>query len=210
MIGHIYDLCEMMHLQGIYLHLVCAFILTLIFTTFVLLVGYMVNRIEIFQMQVMMKFMPRKAALFFCNYLTGLGTIIHESSHALMAWSTGAKITELRLFEISKSGRLGHVGFRPVGSKLKQAWQMAMTACAPTLNGLLWCYILVRVLMLYQLPVEWTVFLVYLLISIFDHMSMSEQDIRSYFKGLFVVFPVMMFVMFVFVYLYAARVRTAV
>lgn len=179
--------------------------MTLIFTMSVMIVGYIVNRIEIFQMQVLMRITTRKMALIICNYVTCVGTVIHEMSHAIVAWATGARIKELRLLEISKTGRLGHVSFVPVGSKMKQSWQMSMTACAPTLNGMLWCYILIRVLMLYDLPLVWTCFIVYLLVSIFDHMSMSEADIRNYMKGMLIVFPVAFFIMFLLVHLYVAR-----
>ena len=170
-------------------------------------IGILVDYIELMQMQLMMKVMSRKKALIICNYFTCAGTIIHELSHAIMAWITGAKITELKLFEISKTGRLGHVSFKTCGSKLKRSWQLAMTSCAPTLNGIFWCYVLVKVLILYHLPVAWTVFVVYLLISIFDHMSMSRADVKNYIKGIFIVFPITVFIMFVAIHLYVARIR---
>lgn len=207
MVGFIYSILEAIGLHGIGLHILSSVLLAFILCAFVLGIGTLVNYIEIMQMQLMMKIMSRKKAMVICNYITCIGTIIHELSHAIMAFATGAKVTEVKLLELSKNGRLGHVSFKTCGSKMKQSWQLAMTSCAPTLNGILWCYILFKVLFLYRLSAGWTALLVYLLISIFDHMSMSEADSKNYMKGMFIVFPIMTFLMFIAVYLYAARIK---
>lgn len=205
MIGLVYTTLASLGLDGLLLRISSAFALAFIVCSVLIGVGSIVNYIELMQMQLMMKIMPRKTAFFVCNYVTFVGTIFHETAHALACFLTGAQITEFKPLEISSAGRLGHVSFNTRGSKAKQAVQLSLTSCAPTLSGLIWCYVFTRVLINHALPLTGRLILLYLIVSVFDHMSMSDVDVKNYMKGMLFMFPFTLFVMYVLVHLYVAR-----
>lgn len=205
MIDLVYTMMSQLGFEGLGLRIATSFSLAFILCAALVGIGSLVNYIELIQMELMMHVMPRKVAFIVCNYVTFIGTVLHETAHAFVGFITGAKITEFKPLEISKSGRLGHVSFKTRGSKAKQAFQLSMTSCAPTLSGLIWCYVLLRTLINHSLPWSGRLLLIYLLISIFDHMSMSDVDVKNYMKGMLVVFPITMFIMFGLVHLYVAR-----
>jgi len=127
-------------------------------------------------------------AYFFVNFLTFPGTFIHESSHMIFAVLTGAKVTEVCFFE-NKEGRLGHVSYRPRGPFPLQMAQNALIAVAPTVVGFVGGYFLLRFIL--DKPHEWWgyVGLWYLFISIVDHSTMSDVDLKNYFQGVWIFLP---------------------
>ena len=122
-------------LTGLLSHIVASLICTFVLTVFVLVVGSLVNLFESFQMRCLRKFFSRKTVLVICNYVTFVGTVIHELSHAFMAWAMGTKITEVRVFEIRDDNRLGHVNFKATGSKTQQRLQYTLCSCHIRFNS---------------------------------------------------------------------------
>lgn len=123
------------------------------------------------------------------NYLTFPGVVHHELSHALFAFLTGAKVTEIKLFRIHhKDGRLGYVSYAPRGNFITMSIQKVLSSIAPIVMGFISC----SLLYLYARPeledILWqTVLLYYLMVSIILHMSLSKQDIKVMKSGILVV-----------------------
>ena len=127
------------------------------------------------------------------NYILFPGTMIHELSHALFAFVTGAKITEIALFE-PDGGSLGHVSFYARGNALFRGLQNSLSACAPVVVGLTLCYFAItRFFPTFSALWHW-ILGIYLLVAMVFHMNMSMPDLKLYFKGalslLAVFFPV--------------------
>ena len=127
------------------------------------------------------------------NYITFVGVIHHELSHALLAFLSGAKVTEIKLFRIHhKDGALGYVAYAPRGNFILQSIQKVATSIAPIICGFISC----SLLWLYVRPVAmesiWSICLFYyVLVSIILHMSLSKQDIKVMKGGLLVVIALM-------------------
>ena len=123
------------------------------------------------------------------NYLTFPGVVHHELSHALFAFLTGAKVTEIKLFRIHhKDGRLGYVSYAPRGNFIMMSIQKVLSSVAPIVMGFISC----SLLYLYARPALedslWqTALLYYGLVSIILHMSLSKQDIKVMKSGILVV-----------------------
>jgi len=121
------------------------------------------------------------------NYILFVGVVIHELSHALFALITGAKVTEVALFR-PNGDTLGHVCYYNRGSAFAVALQDCLGACAPVVSGLILSTLIVSKVFP-VLTLAWQkIAVVYLLVSIVFHMSMSEADLKNYFKGAWVLF----------------------
>lgn len=127
------------------------------------------------------------------NYITFPGVMHHELSHALFAFLTGAKVTEIKLFRIHhKDGALGYVSYAPRGNFIMQSIQKVLASIAPIICGCITC----SLLYFYVQPIaaENTLGLClyyYILVSIILHMSLSKQDITVMKGGLLVVILLM-------------------
>lgn len=187
-------------LEGIKLYLAVAAVFAVILQFSVVIVGFLVNQLEIAEYRLIRRFKGHKFAVNFCNYLTFPGVILHELSHALLVKLSGGKITKMRIFWPDKSGRLGYVNFVTRGSFFKQRLQLVCASCAPVLMGYLYLYTLYYVLLVCNLPWYGIAFVVYVMISIFNHMSMSKADLEIYIKGSVFLFPVLTIVLFLFIY----------
>jgi hypothetical protein len=192
-------------LTGLLSHIVASLICTFVLTVFVLVVGSLVNLFESFQMRCLRKFFSRKTVLVICNYVTFVGTVIHELSHAFMAWAMGTKITEVRVFEIRDDNRLGHVNFKATGSKTQQRLQYTFISCAPVIFGSILVYLLVKAVFSGALTPVWKGIAWYYIISIADHMSMSSADRKLYLKGLVRAFPIVFFISWCLIYMFVAH-----
>lgn len=133
----------------------------------------------------------RPAAWFIVYKLTFVGTVIHECSHAVMGWLTGAQILEVKCLTL-RGQELGFVKFRLRGNRAARALQLGWLSCAPVLSGLIlvpvcvWAVLTVDILLVRILAG-------YLGVSVFIHMSMSKKDILNYCKGFWGVLPVFYF-----------------
>ena len=168
--------------------IVCA-IYTIFLFLVVLAIGFIIDKLETYQIKILNKIVGFKAAIFISNRLTFPGVMIHELSHALFATIFGAKVTKIKLLTLRNDDRLGWVEYITMGNKWKQGLQHVFSACAPTVVG-----ITLELLLYHMLSngfikgFGWTVFVIYMMISIGDHMSMSKQDIKNYIRGAWVPF----------------------
>ena len=163
-------------------------ILVALFCTIVLiLIIFVIGRlIDILTQLIVMglsKLMGGKVARFIANWLTFIGVIHHELAHALFALITGAKVTKVSLFK-PKGNSLGSVEMAPRGNKLMQSLQCTLSAIAPMVLGTVTEFILFYVVKNKELSLGVTILLIYCMISILIHMTMSWADIKSAVKGL--------------------------
>lgn len=168
-------------------------ILTVALILSVVIVGMIMNCIETLQMRILAKILGAKAAYIICNRVTFVGTVVHECSHAMFMVLTGAKITEFSIWD-TKGDSLGHVSYYNRGPLILKAFQDSLSACAPVIIGLLFEGLIWYIIMNKELPIWADILLWYTFISIIDHMSMSPQDLKNYFKGIWAiaitVFPI--------------------
>lgn len=124
-----------------------------------------------------------KLTKFIANYLTFIGTVHHELSHAITAFCTGAKVTKIELFYPS-GPTLGRVSFIPRGNRITKSIQLTLSAIAPVILGCVTEYILIKYVIANSNGIILTVIIYYLIFSIFLHMTMSKQDTKNAIKGL--------------------------
>lgn len=124
-----------------------------------------------------------KVGNFISNRLTFLGVIVHESSHAVLAILTGAKIKNITFFTTRENSVLGNVQFQPRGGFILESIQCTLASLAPLLLGIpLEVYLINLLPSLNNLYIK--IFIVYAIISIWYHLRLSKQDIRVAAKGL--------------------------
>lgn len=117
------------------------------------------------------------------NWLTFVGVIHHELSHALAAIITGAKIVSVDLFKPS-GNTLGNVVFQPRGNILLQSIQVSISAIAPVFSGIFSVYILLFKVLAMCNNLGQRLLVIYFAVSILLHSTMSGQDIKIALKGL--------------------------
>lgn len=187
----IQDLLQMTSITGVYKNVIVSFVLTIAITFSVIVVGYIMNQFEKWQMKLLSKVFGDGLSNFICNRLTFVGTMIHECSHALFAVLTGAKVTKIKCFTLFNKNELGYVEFSTRGCKLLQMLQLALVSCAPVITGLPLITVLISVLVTHSYPIIVMIIGWYLVVSILDHMSMSMVDISNYCRGLLLIAPCM-------------------
>lgn len=175
-------------------------VLTVVVLLFVVVVGLLLDLIANVELRGLRRFFGDRVAVNFFNYWTFPGLLMHELAHALVAIFTGARVLEFHLFD--KDGdSLGHVTYQNRGLIIMRAVQDTFIACAPVVAG-----IVLGVVVLWHIFCEnhavWVdVLLWYLFVSIVNHASMSRQDLKNYFGGVWIfVLPV-----FGVFYLFAQR-----
>ena len=172
-------------------------IFTVAFYVSLVVLGFVINCFEKGLLYVLRKIVGNKAALFICNRLTFVGTVLHECSHALFVVLTGGKLLHISFYDVFRGNQLGHVDFVTRGGRITRSFQLVFTSCAPVLVlGTLSCLLIFKV---WSLATIWWqhVILGYIIVSCVCHMSMSAADIRNYVKGLFLVYPVSCAVCFI-------------
>lgn len=165
-------------------------------------VGYLFNLLESFEIKGLGKVFPAKVTGFIANRLTLPGVILHESAHAIIAFLTGAQVTDMSFLDVFKQGMLGHVDFVTNGSKLRQSLQLSLISCAPVLFG---CgYLVLSVMVLWGFCSVWWHYalVIYLGVSVVNHLSMSGADLKLYFKGIVFTCIVSFVIIFVILLLY--------
>jgi len=136
-------------------------------------------------------------AWFVMNILTFVGTIHHELSHALYALLTGAKVKKIVIFHPEKD-RLGYVEFEPRGIWLTKAIQLTLAGIAPTVQGFITDCLLLWLLLSVKLPIWAVILIIYVMVSIFIHMTMSSADVKAAVKGLPIVAVIVFLICFAF------------
>ena len=160
-------------------------------------IGLILNLIERMEFAFFCYFFGYKAAFYIVNYVTLAGTILHELSHALIAFFTGAKVTEISFFDRNKES-LGHIVYQTKGPFFMQAIQHSLTACAPVIVGLTSFTFISYIFLTTTYGIWVQTFLIYLGISIINHSSMSTTDLKLYFKGIWAVAIPLFIIIFVF------------
>ncbi len=188
--------------SGWKLDLLVAITVATIVTLAVVVFGQLVDHFETFCLRLITKVFNANVALFVCNKLTFPGVILHELAHAFMIFITGGKILKLRLLEFNRNGRLGHVEFQVQGPKKKQMIQLACGSSAPVLMGLVEVILLYRVVTLHDLGILGSILIWYLIVSIVCHMSMSKEDLKSYFHGMLFIYPCLVAIFLVIQYFF--------
>lgn len=192
MISKIFEIVDnLISCQEPWKSLIVCMIYTIILLTFVIIIGFIVNQIETYQMKLLNKFVGQKVSSFICNRLTFPGVMIHELSHALFATIMGAKVTKIKLLTLQNDGRLGWIEYIPRGNKWRQGLQHTFCSCAPTVVGLILELFIIDMFSHGLIRgFGWITFTIYMMISIGDHMSMSKQDIKNYMRGIWAPFIV--------------------
>ena len=125
------------------------------------------------------------------NYLFFPGVMLHELSHAFLAFITGAEVTEVALFK-REGNSLGHVNFRNRGNLFFRALQNTFASAAPMFCGAAIVYACYFGIM--HISILWLrILLGYVGVSMFCHMTMSVEDLKIYVKGI----PIFMGILFV-------------
>ena len=194
---YIVEILKMNTISGVYKYILVSFTLTFIITGSVIIIGYLMNQFEQWQMKLLSKVFGQRFANFICNKLTFIGTIIHECSHALFVVLTGAKLLRIKCITLFNKTELGYVEFKTRGRKPMQMIQLSLVSCAPVVMGLILNSIFITLLLTNTYSLWITVIGWYLVVSIFDHMSMSMVDITNYCKGLLFIAPCL-FTIFMF------------
>lgn len=115
------------------------------------------------------------------TYLTYIGTVIHEFSHALFALLTGAKVNKITL--IPRGTTLGSVEYTPRGPKFFQGLQQSLSAVAPTIVGTVLLFLLFTKVHPLLSEVWHYVLFYYLALSILFHMDLSLADLENFVAG---------------------------
>ena len=163
---------------------------------FVMAAGYLIGLFDRMIEKALMIITGGTFGCLFINYLTFPGVILHELSHALLAFLTGAEITHIHFFS-PNGDSLGSVSIRPRGNFLTMSMQRGFSAMAPAFCSLLWLYFLKEFLYPYALnrPLIMLLF-VYLCVAVVLHASLSDADIRVGLKG----FPGCLIITFLVLY----------
>lgn len=185
----IHTLTEKLPVNSPYNTLIGVFILTLIFSLSVIIIGFFIQKLKDFEFESLSKHINQKLASFIVFRLTFPGTIIHEFAHATFAFITGAKVNKIQCFSLKKD-TFGYVEYTTRGSKVQQMMQHSITACAPVILGLILLPTFIGMVPL--VTNTWLkVLFIYLSICMLNHMNMSSTDIKNYLRGLPVLFVVM-------------------
>lgn len=131
------------------------------------------------------------------NYATYLGTVIHELSHAVVAFLTGAKVRKITL--VPRGATLGSVEYTPRGNRFVRGLQQSLSAVAPTVVGTLLLWFLFADIHPFLKEVWQFVLFYYLALSILFHMDLSMADLRNFFSGI-LSFLALTFVVLLIVY----------
>lgn len=163
-------------------YLKSSLILTFAIPTFGLILGLILKTIY----KKLAQSIGYKKAHFIFNRLSFVGVFHHELSHALLATITGAKVTKIVFFK-PEGDRLGYVEYKTRGNIIFKSIQNALSSIAPVLCGCLSLFGLFKLITLCSLPIWALILVIYAMISIVLHMTMSGQDFKTMWKGVPVV-----------------------
>ena len=155
----------------------------LIFPAAMIAAGAVISGVQHFLTKIITAILGSGFTFILVNYLMFPGVMLHEISHATMAYLTGAKVTEVALFEPS-GGTLGYVNYRTRGPVFLQSIQRVMASSAPVYLGAAFVYLFYFLITTVVSGVFWKVILGYIAMSMIFHMTMSAQDFKTFFKGL--------------------------
>lgn len=173
-----------------------AFINTAIIIAGMLFAGCAIDSIVNNIAMTLYKYCGKFVAMFVMNYLTFVGVIHHELSHAIFAFFTGADVVKVDLFKVTNN-TLGQVRYRTRGNQFMRSIQDTLSAIAPMVTGVISEYALYNLLISQLLTGRSKMIILYFMLSILCHMSLSKQDMKMMLRGL----PVFALLVFVFMYI---------
>ena len=168
-------------------------ITALVLTAVIPFLGIVAEAFNVLLVYILKKLVGSKFTNILCNYITFPGTVHHELSHALLA---GAKIDHISLFKPDGES-LGSVEYHNRGIFIFRAIQDSLSAIAPVLFGTLTSGLILFVLFKLNLPLPAIIVLIYLLVSIILHMRMSPADIKIMWKGIPIIFLIVLLVVYI-------------
>lgn len=172
-----------------------ALINTVLIILAIILIGRLLDTISSGIIKFLAKNFGTAFALLFANRLTFIGTIYHELSHMIVLIITGAKITKLELFK-PKGDRLGQVKYINRGNFIFKSIQNTLSAIAPVFFGCAAIYLIYNQIINCN-SIYLIILLVYMLVSILLHTTMSNQDLKMAIKGLPICFLLLFIVMYI-------------
>ena len=186
-------------------YLFIAIMSALLIPVLFILLGKVLDLITLAIASVVSDSLGPELTLFILNNLTFIGTVHHELAHALLAFLTGAKIVRIDLYN-PDDHTLGKVEYYTRGGFIIRSLQQTLSSIAPVFCGFLTINILLYVIFPYANAIWQKVILIYLVISVFIHMTLSNQDIKVALMGLPVVLPIIFIIVYinkfdVFIYL---------
>lgn len=158
-----------------------------------LLISYIVNGLNI----LILRALPGNSGMAVCRWLTAPGVVLHESSHALFAILTGAKVTKIVFFG-PKGDVLGYVNYRTRGRLIAPAIQRMLASVAPVIVGPFALWGMAKLFIVNE-QIWLKVLLVYLAFSVLMHMDLSRQDVKEYLKGCGIVILIVALICICFV-----------
>lgn len=176
-------------------YLLTSIINTIFFVLIIPMIGYVIGFVIKVLVSFIAKIFGRGFALFVANYLSFVGVVHHELSHALFAFVSGAKINKISLFH-PEGQSLGKVELTPRGNFITRSIQLTLSAIAPVVMGTVTEYLLFTYAWPSLTEFWQKILLIYIMVSIFLHMTMSSADIKNALKGL----PFCALIIFVVVY----------
>lgn len=178
-------------------------ITTLVIALFIPCIGYLIDKVINIVLNTVTKYSSSFVSRFIYNRLTFIGVMHHELSHALFAFITGAKIIKIDLFK-PQGNTLGSVTFIPRGNKITQSIQMTSTAIAPVVMGIINSYILLFKALAICNSNFIKGIIIYVIISILIHSTLSRQDIKNWLRGL----PLTVIFIFILVFIIKFNITT--
>lgn len=124
---------------------------------------------------------------FFHNRLTFPGLVMHECAHASFALLSGAKVTEISVFDSGTT--IGHIRHINRGPAVLQAIQNVLVSCAPTVVGVVLGYFMFISILNGSNSLWVDVLFLYFEVCILNHVSMSDVDLQYYISNVWVFIP---------------------
>lgn len=163
------------------------FISAVIITFAIPVFGLIVEGINKDIYNILARLLGAKTAMIIVNWVTFPGVVHHEMAHALFGIVTGAKIKEMELFKPSGTS-LGYVKFAFSGNIILRSIQYVFISIAPIVCGSISTVLIFYYTKSNSFSIWVLILIIYLLISIIFHMTMSTQDLKVMFKGVWFIF----------------------
>lgn len=165
-----------------------ALCLTVGITLLLALVGFVMGRLRHLTIEGgLRRLLGVKLAIFVGYYVTILGTLHHELSHALGYLITGGRVHKISVLPKAQSDgsvRLGYVSGSTRGPMLLRAVQDTVSSAAPLLFGFVTVYLLWRFALPHAASTGMKAFVIYAMVSILLHMELSRADLKILARGI--------------------------
>lgn len=165
-----------------------ALCLTAGITLLLALVGFVMGRLRHLTIEGgLRRLLGVKLAIFVGYYVTILGTLHHELSHALGYLITGGRVHKISVLPKAQSDgsvRLGYVSGSTRGPMLLRAVQDTVSSAAPLLFGFVTVYLLWRFALPHAASTGMKAFVIYAMVSILLHMELSRADLKILARGI--------------------------